>query len=148
MDVELVHYALRARKAADRAARFCASAIKAAKSAERWHARAETFAANAAFERAEADYAWERVRVQFRRLGIMIPDNNPNEGNSEPEGDDEDDDDGAEAADEEIRALVTAQQPGAEEGDGETENDEDYKGPDREPKEAQQAGRRVRARRD
>ncbi len=145
MDVELVHYALRARKAADRAARFCASAIKAAKSAERWHARAETFAANAAFERAEADYAWERVRAQLRRLGIMIPDNNPNEGDDAAM--DDDDDDGAAAADEEIKALMTAEQPGAAEGDGDTA-DEDYRGPDREPEEAQQAGRRVRARRD
>ena len=147
MDVELVHYALRARKAADRAARFCASAIKAAKSAERWHARAETFAANAAFEQAEANHAWESVREQFRRLGIMIPDNNPNEGDDAADMDDDDDDDGASAADEEIKALMTAEQPGAAEGDGDTA-DEDYRGPDREPEEAQQAGRRVRARRD
>ena len=146
MDVQLVQYAMRARKAADRATRFCASAIKAAKSAERWHARAEVFAANAAFERSEADYAWERVRAQLRRLGIMIPDNNPNEGD-DAAMDDDDDDDGAAAADEEIKALMTAEQPGAAEGDGDTA-DEDYRGPDREPEEAQQAGRRVRARRD
>ena len=145
MDVELVHYALRARKAADRATRFCASAIKAAKSAERWHARAETFAANAAIEQAEANHAWESVREQFRRLGIMIPDNNPNEGDDAADMDD--DDDGASAADEEIKALMTAEQPGAAEGDGDTD-DSDYRGPDREPQEAQQSGRRVRARRD
>ena len=50
MDPELLHYAQRARRAADRATRFCASAIKAAMAAKRWHARAETFAANAALK--------------------------------------------------------------------------------------------------
>ena len=165
MDPELLHYAQRARRAADRATRFCASAIKAAMAAKRWHARAETFAANAAYESAEANYAWERVRVQFRRLGIMIPEY----GNTDDEADDDidkiiinddaddADDDAEAAADEEIRWLKNAETPGAEEGDGGTEDEVDWRGPDREPREAQQAGRepgdaqqvgrRVRARR-
>ena len=149
MDPELLHYALEAKDAADKAARFCASAIKAAKSAEDWHARAEVFAANAAYERAEADYAWGRIREQFRRLGIMVPDYeeevDANDGDDAADADDEYDD-GASAADEEIRVLMR----GGAEGDGADGADEEQpRGAEGDGADgADEAGRRLRARRE